>query len=102
MMNLFKRYQNVITVGLVVIAAFIAYSIFFTPDTGGPLTAAEVSGGTEGVVEQELISLLLELRSITLDPAFFNDERFRALKDFSQEIIPEPVGRQNPFAPLTP
>lgn len=99
MMNLFKKYQNVITIGLVILAAFIAYSLFFKPDTGNPLTA-QAPSGAQSAVEQELISLLLELRSITLDTSIFDDGRFRSFQDFSQEIVAEPVGRTNPFAPL--
>jgi len=99
MMNYIKRFQNVIIIGLVVVAAFIAYSIFFKPDTSNPLSA-EVTSSSQTAVEQELIGLLLELRSITLNTAIFNDERFRALQDFSQQIVAEPIGRDNPFAPL--
>lgn len=100
MMNFLKRFQNVIVVGLVLVAAFVAYSIFFTPDTSTPLSSASPAG-TASPVEQELLSLLLELRSIELDTALFDDMRFRSLRDFSQELVPEPVGRENPFAPLT-
>ena len=97
--TLFKKYRNIITIGLVVIAAFIAYSIFYTPDTGSPLTQTQVNS-EQAALEQELLALLFELRSIELDTTIFDDARFRSLEDFGQEIISEPVGRDNPFAPI--
>ncbi len=98
-MNLFKQYQQVITIGLVVIAGFVAYSVFFKPTNENALTAQTVDP-SKTAVEQELIALLIELRSIKLDTAVFGDERFKALQDFSQQIVQEPIGRENPFAPL--
>lgn len=99
MIALLQRYKNIITIALVVIAAFVAYIIFFTPERSAPLSVTAVSGA-ESAVEQELLTLLLELRSITLDESIFSDDRFRALKDLSQDIVTEPIGRPNPFAPL--
>lgn len=98
MMSLFKRYQNVFIILVVVVAVFAAYSIFFKDDSA-VLSTQEVST-EEGVVDQELIALLLELRSIELDPALFDDARFESLEDSGQELVSEPVGRPNPFAPL--
>lgn len=88
-----------LVVGAVIIVAFIAYSVFYNPDTGSALTQSNVNP-EQAAVEQELISLLLALRSIELNTAIFEDERFRGLEDLSQEIVPEPVGRDNPFAPI--
>lgn len=101
MINILKKNKNILIIGLVVVAAFIAYTIFFTPDTSNPLQAQGATG-EQAAVEQELIGLLLELRSITLDTAVFEDSRFKDLQDFSQEIVAEPVGRTNPFAPISP
>ncbi|MFQ5540902.1 MAG: hypothetical protein ACE5F4_01510 [Candidatus Paceibacteria bacterium] len=97
--NIFKRYKNLITIGVVILIAFVAYSMFFTAAPRSALTTSNVSA-TQSAVEQELLSLLLELRDIELDPALFSDERFQSLQDFNQEIVAEPVGRTNPFAPL--
>ncbi len=62
-----------------------------TVDTGSPSADSE---------DRELVETLLTLRSITLSGTIFNDPAFKALQDFGTTIIPEPVGRQNPFAPL--
>ena len=98
-MNLIKKYQNIFIIGGLLIGAFVVYSIFFTGGNDAALTAQDVDP-SQSAVEQELISLLLELRSITLDTTIFSDTRFQSLEDFSQDIVAEPVGRTNPFAPL--
>ena len=50
-------------------------------------------------VEAELITFLLEVRNIRLNAQIFSNPAFLQLKDFSTEIVPEPTGRDNPFAP---
>lgn len=99
MMNLLKRYQGVIGILAIAIAGFIAYSVFFKGSDAPPLSQEDVSAA-KSAVDQELIALLLTLKTITLDTALFDDPAFKSLKDFSQELVPEPVGRPNPFAPL--
>jgi len=98
-MNILTRYKNIIVTLLVVAAGFVAYSVFFTGGNTNTLTAQNVDPA-QTAVEQELIALLLQLRSIRLDLAIFDDAKFQNLKDFSQELVPEPVGRSNPFSPL--
>ena len=49
---------------------------------------------------QELVETLLTLRAVTLQGTIFSNPSFQVLKDFSTPIIPEPIGRPNPFAPL--
>jgi len=99
MSNFIKQYQNIfVIIGLVVIA-FVGYSFFVTGDSDNPLVVQDIDQ-SQTAVEQELLSLLLELRSIQLNTRLFSDERFQSLQDFNQDIVSEPVGRSNPFAPL--
>ena len=49
---------------------------------------------------QDLVETLLALRAVKLDGTIFTEPAFTGLTDFSTPIIPEPVGRPNPFAPL--
>ncbi len=51
--------------------------------------------------DQEIIGTLLALRAVTLTGSIFNDASFRSLQDFGTTLVPEPIGRQNPFAPLS-
>lgn len=50
--------------------------------------------------DKDVVETLLALRSITLSGTIFTDPAFVALKDNGTQIIPEPVGRPNPFLPL--
>lgn len=99
MSDFIRRYRNIIIVISLTVVAFVVYSLFFTGTPRSALMTEEVNA-TEAAVEQELISLLLQLRSIKLDTALFSNTRFQSLEDFGQEIVDEPVGRTNPFAPL--
>ena len=98
-MNFIKKYQNLFVIVGLIVAAFVVYSIFFTGTNDDALVTQEIDA-SQTAVEQELISLLLELRSITLNTSIFSDSKFQSLEDFSQDIVAEPVGRSNPFAPL--
>lgn len=55
---------------------------------------------TEDTVDRDLVETLLTLRAITLSGTIFSDPSFKALQDFGTTIVPEPVGRDNPFAPI--
>ena len=99
MIERFERYKNVIAITVVVGLAFVAYSLLFQNGEEDALVASKPEEGG-AVVERELVSLLLTLRSIELDGSLFEDPAFFALEDFGQDIAPEPVGRRNPFAPL--
>lgn len=101
MMHFLKRYQSFVIGAALVLAAFVAFSIFFRPAETPALTATSVSQA-QNPVDQQMIALLLTLHSITLDNSLFDNPTFMSLKDFGRELVPEPVGRENPFAPLTP
>lgn len=93
-----KRFQNIIIAVVLIVIAFFVYSYFFAPSKEAALTKQDVSKETP--VDQDLISLLLTLKSIKLDASIFTDPTFQSLQDFSKDLVPEPVGRPNPFAPL--
>jgi len=98
MIDLFKKFKTVIIVVLVIAIAFVVYSYFFAKPAEPVLSTQEVSAVPS--VDQDLIAILLQLKSIKLDDAIFSDPAFKSLQDFSQELVQEPVGRNNPFAPL--
>ena len=97
-MSFFSKYKTIILVGVLVVLAFIAYSYFFASPQQQSLTVTAAT--STAAVDQDLITLLTTLKSIRLDAAIFSDPAFQSLQDFSQALVPEPVGRTNPFAPL--
>lgn len=97
MMNLFRQYQSAITFIVVVGVLYLGYQFFFAAPTEDALIVTTEQGAGP---DQDLIALLFELKSIRLDNAIFGDPLFQSLNDFGQTLVQEPVGRQNPFAPL--
>lgn len=84
-----------------VVAVLVAVGIWIGLSSGGSsssLLDTETVG--DNGPDQELVATLLALRAVKLDGSLFSDPGFVSLKDFSTEIIPEPIGRPNPFAPL--
>ena len=95
-MNIISQYKNVLMIGVILVAAFAGYSYFFTGKEEQVFTKEAVSE-VQDPVDQELISLLLQLKGISLDEKFFSNPVFLSLQDFSQTLVPEPIDRNNPF-----
>nr|AQQ74993.1 hypothetical protein [uncultured bacterium] len=84
--------------GGVALAGVIWYS--FMRDRGST-SLIETSDLTQATpADGDIVNTLLELRSVSLSGTIFDDPAFVRLKDFGSQIVPEPVGRPNPFAPL--
>ena len=100
MIELIKRYKNILLLVTVVVLLSVAYTILFRDDEGGELLNTEEPQGSAAAVEIELLGLLIDFKEIELDDAIFSDPAFKSLRDFSQELTPLPIGRANPFAPF--
>jgi len=100
MKDLFLKYKNIALVIIIAVVVFFLYSIFFTGDGSTDSLLTSESGGRaeEAVVGKEFLAVLLEIRSLDLDESLFSDKPFLLLRDFSQEVEPQPTGRSNPFA----
>ncbi len=99
MLKSINKYKNIVFLIGLALFAFVLFSLFLGSGSGSSTLIREQSAQTS-VTERELLSTLLELKNITLNEAIFEGETFKSLEDFSQELVPEPVGRQNPFSPL--
>lgn len=80
---------------------WIGYKVFFAGDADSltPLEAAVVSQASRDT--QEFLKTLQQLQQIRLNGEIFEDARFQSFVDHRQAIVPEPVGRTNPFAPIS-
>lgn len=63
--------------------------------------ASRDGGATVGAVDRELQETLTRVRAIELNNQILNDPAFLSLQDLGQQIVPEPFGRPNPFAPIS-
>ena len=86
---------------------FVLYAIFLKPD---PVNTTLIEG-REGIpslrsnddtraLGNQIAQALLRIEQISLDKSIFSDRIYQSLKDRSQTINDEPIGRPNPFAPL--
>ncbi len=93
--------KNILVFVLVLSAGYFAYGYLSGEDESGPALEAVSGASPEGAVGRDLLVLLATLNTITLDESIFDDPAFKNLKNFRVEIAAQPVGRTNPFAPLS-
>ena len=98
MLDIIKQNKIILIVLVVVIVAFAWFGLSDREPPSRVLTTTE-SADDSSVAEQESLRFLLNMRSIRLDISIFESPAFNSLRDFGREIIPEPIGRSNPFAP---
>jgi hypothetical protein len=96
------RMKNILMLaGVGVVLAGVVWYSFMRDKTPAPLLQTEDLTAASPV-DGDVVATLLQLRAVTLSGTIFSDPAFLSLVDHGKEIIPEPVGRGNPFAPLTP
>lgn len=91
--------KNLLIALALAVILWLGYSVFIKEDD----TAGTVSVGasSQAALEaQEFLVKLQELNAIKIEGSVFSDTRFNTLIDFRQELRPEAVGRNNPFAPV--
>lgn len=91
--------HKLVAVGIVIVIAAAIW--YFMSGSSSQEAVLSVEMPTVPPEAQELIQNLAVLRSVTLDGEIFASASFKALRDFSTPITTEPVGRKNPFAPLS-
>ncbi len=99
-MELLKENKTVFVIGVIILALLIFYGINTGNDSGNVLLTSSSPNVSKEVNDRELLQLLIDMRSINLEGYIFEDPTYLSLQDFSRSIVPEPVGRQDPFAPL--
>lgn len=96
-MALLKNKLILLLLAGIVLAGVVWYS-FMRDKTEVLLETQDLTAASP--VDGDVVETLLELRAVSLSGTIFTDPAFMSLQDFGREIVPEPVGRQNPFAPL--
>lgn len=102
--------KNLVLVVIIIAVILGAYYMFAKSGddvNDDALLVAEYQMGPDGtalsdtgMIGQDLLNLLNELESIELDDSIFSNEIFTSFEDYTIEITAQPVGRDNPFAPL--
>ncbi|MEW5908149.1 MAG: hypothetical protein AB1643_03185 [Patescibacteria group bacterium] len=66
----------------------------------GPLSETETTKMNIPEEGKNILNLLNQIKGVILDTDFFQSSAFKNLIDFSVELTSQPLGRDNPFAPL--
>lgn len=93
-----------IAAGVIVVVGVAIYLFMRTPEALTTLSSSNgvVESGTPQAVTVEFVALLSRINSVSLDSSLFDHPAFVNLSSISQPIAPLPLGRPDPFAPLTP
>ena len=97
-MAFFSAHKILIAVIVIVILGVGWYGLYGTSGESPVLVSGSTSTGPDP--GQDVVRTLTQMHAISLSAAILSDQAFQGLKDFSTQIIPEPVGRLNPFAPF--
>ncbi len=98
MREIFQKLKLPLMIIAALIAGFILYSSFVKkPAQTSILKPGTSAGSATSTPEKDFLPLLLQIQNVSLDQKIFIDPVFRALVDWSQDIKPESIGRQNPF-----
>lgn len=103
--------KNTIIIFIVIlIVGFFGYSYFFVSKDDNStalkdvaLTASSTDAtGVANTLSQndQYLKQLIALKGIDLKLDLFKDDAYKILHLYNNEIIPEPRGRENPFAPV--
>lgn len=84
---------------IAVVGALIYWTSTRSPQSDG-MVIDPAAIGTSFVEGEEVLQMLEILQSTKLDLSLFGDSVFQGLVDYSVDLIPEPVGRENPFLPF--
>lgn len=96
------KLKKIIIVILILILMFLGYAIFVKPD---PQQVSLVDGRNNlqqdtRILGTQISQSLLRIEQIKLNKDIFTNPLYISLVDRGRPIGQEPVGRQNPFAPI--
>jgi hypothetical protein len=91
--------NKILALGLIVVAVAGYYIFTSSKDAPEPLTTVETNNADS--ISQQLIIELNRLKGLrSIDDSIFRDPVFVSLQDYTQAVVPQPLGRTNPFAPI--
>ncbi len=99
-MELLKENKAIFIIIILIMALLAFYSMSSGNGSTQSLLSNSAPDTNDAVNDRELLQLLTDMRNIHLDGNIFESDAYTSLKDFSRSIVPEPVGREDPFAPL--
>jgi len=92
--------KNIIIIIAAVLIALIGYGIFIGGESKKEESLLQQAASEDSQGGREILTLLLNLKSLKLDSSIFSKPSFKGLINFGQELPVYPQGRDNPFAPI--
>lgn len=99
MMDLISKHKLMSLLILVVLIGAAWWE--FTGSTPAPILSTQ-SADDSNSQDSEIVSTLLQLQAVSLSGTILSDPGFLSLQDFTTQIVSEPLGRPDPFAPISP
>jgi uncharacterized protein YpmS len=91
----------IILIIIIVIALLIYFYTMGNPTENSSLVQTNTAGSQDAQnVGSRVLVLLNQINSLKIDSAIFTSATYKSLVDYSIVIPEQPVGRQNPFAPI--
>ena len=101
MTGIIKNKRRNLVLGItMLLVCFFAYQYWVVAETENDSQLISTKNDSTVVVGDEMLQLLSELKTLTLDESIFTDKVFQNLEDFSMKLQPQPAGRNNPFSPI--
>jgi uncharacterized transporter YbjL len=93
---------------VIIVIVLVAYSMFFKGEDKAPglqssagTSSGAIASSAESAYGQEFLTLLLNLKKISLDDSLVTSNAFLGLQDFTKVLVSQNnQGRPNPFAPI--
>lgn len=86
-------------IGLIIVGG-LGYYLFVLRSGFDVSLDAEGGLSQAQLASEQFLRELNQIKNIELSDELFLDQRFRSLVDFTQPVSEQPVGRENPFAPV--
>lgn len=93
-------FKNLFTLLGLAVVAVLGYYLFVMQKDSNTTLDSDVTIGEAKLASEQFIRELNELSKFELSDAVFADPRFRSFVDFTKPVPPQPLGRDNPFAPV--
>lgn len=93
--------KNILIGSVVLVLVFASYKLLIKKEdqTGAGLVSTPAAV-TSTSATREAATTLQKIKRIEVDTGIFSETSFVSLTDYRVEILPEAVGRDNPFAPV--
>lgn len=98
-MDIIMRHKLITAIIVVMLIGAAWYE--FTGTSAAPASILQTTGVATGTGEASIVSTLLQLQAVNLDGTVLANPAFLSLQDFTTQVVNEPTGRPDPFAPLS-